>query len=61
VIGNTMVNNNQVSLARCRGIAVDRNMVVNPADAQKGSSDWVEVTSDNTVDSDSALYCEHIH
>ena len=36
VIGNTMVNNNQVSLARCRGIAVDRNMIVNPTDAQKG-------------------------
>ena len=55
VIGNTMMDNNRVSLARCRGIAVDRNMAVNPDDAQKPGRDWAEISNNNVVDRDSAL------
>jgi len=61
VVGNRMSNNNRVNLARCRGIAVDRNMLVNPNESQKANSDWVDIAASNTVDSDSELYCTHIH
>lgn len=61
VVGNSMSNNNRVGLARCQGIAVDRNLLVNPDASQKPNHDWIEVTSDNTFESGSSLYCEHIH
>lgn len=61
VTGNTMSGNNKVKLARCRGIAVDKAMTINPSAAQKANTDWVEISGDNKVDSDSALYCDHIH
>ena len=61
VIGNTMIDSNRVSLARRRCIAVDRDMAVNLDVAQKPGRDRVEISNDNVVDRDSALYCEHIH
>lgn len=60
VRNNRMTNNNRVNLARCKGIAVDSQMVINPS-SQQLNRDWVRITADNQVDSDSALYCQHIH
>jgi len=60
VSNNRMSGNNRVNLARCKGIAVDSQMVVNPTQQQL-QSDWVRITADNIVDSGSALHCQHIH
>lgn len=60
VTNNIMSGNNRVNLARCRGIAVDSQMVINPT-AQQLQRDWVRISADNQVDAGSALYCPHIH
>ena len=60
VSNNRMSGNNLVNLARCKGIAVDSQMVINPS-PQQLNSDWIQITADNQIDSDSALYCQHIH
>ena len=60
VSNNRMAGNNLINLARCRGIAVDSQMVINPS-PQRLNSDWVRITSDNQIDSDSSLFCQHIH
>lgn len=60
VSNNRMSGNNRINLARCRGIAVDSQMVVNPSQQQL-NRDWVRITTDNQVDSDSSLFCQHIH
>lgn len=60
VSNNRMSGNNRVNLARCKGIAVDSQMVINPTQQQL-QSDWVRITTDNSVDSGSALHCQHIH
>ena len=60
VINNQMSDNNRINLARCKGIAVDSQMVINPTPQQR-QSDWVDIASNNRVDSDSALFCQHIN
>ncbi len=60
VSNNRMFGNNLVNLARCKGIAVDSQMVINPSQQQL-NNDWIRITSDNQVDSNSALFCDHIH
>lgn len=61
ISNNQMLNNNRINLTRCKGIAVDRQMIINPANSQLQSTDWIKINGNNTVDADSALYCDHIH
>ena len=58
VDNNTMRNNNLTNLAFCKGIAVDSQMQINPANPNRA---WVVINANNTVDSGSALHCAHIH
>lgn len=60
VSNNRMSGNNRINLARCRGIAVDSQMIVNPTQQQL-QRDWIRITADNQVDNDSALHCVHIN
>ncbi len=60
VSNNRMSGNNTAGSARCRGIGVDRNMVINPNAAERSRSRWVVIENNNTIDS-GPVYCDHVH
>lgn len=60
VRNNQMKNNNRASVSRCKGISVDQQMVINPGSNQQ-NNDWVKIDNSNSIDADSALFCDHIH
>ncbi len=60
VSNNRMSGNNTAGSARCRGIGVDRNMVINPNAAERNSSRWIVIENNNSVDS-GPVFCDHVH
>jgi len=60
VSNNRMSGNNTAGSARCKGIGVDRNMVINPSATERNNSRWIVIESNNTVDS-GPVYCDHVH